>query len=69
MKPTEFIKEAQATAAQTEKVAYSASNQGPDAQQAKPLEREEPKVGRNQPCPCGSGKKYKNCHGKEAAAR
>lgn len=24
----------------------------------------EPKVGRNDPCPCGSGKKYKNCHGK-----
>ena len=26
--------------------------------------REEPKVGRNEPCPCGSGKKYKQCHGK-----
>jgi preprotein translocase subunit SecA len=25
---------------------------------------EVPKVGRNDPCPCGSGKKYKNCHGK-----
>lgn len=25
-----------------------------------------PKIGRNDPCPCGSGKKYKNCHGKEA---
>ncbi len=24
-----------------------------------------PKVGRNDPCPCGSGKKYKNCHGKD----
>jgi len=23
-----------------------------------------PKVGRNDPCPCGSGKKYKHCHGK-----
>ena len=23
-------------------------------------------VGRNDPCPCGSGKKYKNCHGKNA---
>jgi len=22
-----------------------------------------PKVGRNDPCPCGSGKKYKHCHG------
>ena len=26
--------------------------------------REHPKVGRNEPCPCGSGKKYKQCHGK-----
>jgi len=26
--------------------------------------REQPKVGRNSPCPCGSGKKYKQCHGK-----
>ncbi|HEY7775118.1 MAG TPA: preprotein translocase subunit SecA, partial [Kineobactrum sp.] len=25
--------------------------------------REQPKVGRNEPCPCGSGKKYKHCHG------
>ena len=25
-----------------------------------------PKVGRNDPCPCGSGRKYKNCHGKLA---
>jgi uncharacterized protein YecA (UPF0149 family) len=25
--------------------------------------RDQPKVGRNEPCPCGSGKKYKKCHG------
>jgi preprotein translocase subunit SecA len=30
------------------------------------LRREAPKVGRNEPCPCGSGKKYKKCHGQEA---
>ena len=29
----------------------------------KPFVRTMPKVGRNEPCPCGSGKKYKNCHG------
>jgi uncharacterized protein len=29
----------------------------------RPLVRETPKVGRNDPCPCGSGKKYKACHG------
>ncbi len=28
-----------------------------------PVRREGPKVGRNEPCPCGSGKKYKKCHG------
>ncbi len=28
-----------------------------------PIRREEPKVGRNDPCPCGSGKKYKKCCG------
>lgn len=28
-----------------------------------PLVRAQPKVGRNEPCPCGSGKKYKQCHG------
>ncbi|MBT7153787.1 MAG: SEC-C domain-containing protein, partial [Deltaproteobacteria bacterium] len=27
--------------------------------------RTEPKIGRNQPCPCGSGKKYKKCCGKK----
>jgi preprotein translocase subunit SecA len=26
--------------------------------------RSHPKVGRNDPCPCGSGKKYKHCHGR-----
>ena len=28
-----------------------------------PIRNREKKVGRNDPCPCGSGKKYKNCHG------
>jgi len=27
----------------------------------KPIRRDQPKVGRNDPCPCGSGKKYKQC--------
>ena len=29
----------------------------------RPFAREAPKVGRNDPCPCGSGRKFKNCHG------
>ncbi len=32
-----------------------------------PVRREAPKVGRNDPCPCGSGKKFKNCCGKPTA--
>ena len=35
-----------------------------EPRQAMPVERHTPKVGRNDPCPCGSGKKYKHCHGK-----
>ena len=35
----------------------------------KPFVREQPKVGRNDPCPCGSGKKYKQCHGRVAEPR
>ena len=31
------------------------------------IRREEPKVGRNDPCHCGSGKKFKKCHGKAGA--
>ena len=31
-----------------------------------PMQRDAPKVGRNDPCPCGSGKKYKHCHGQLA---
>jgi preprotein translocase subunit SecA len=31
--------------------------------QAQPVRRDLPKVGRNEPCPCGSGKKFKHCHG------
>jgi preprotein translocase subunit SecA len=31
--------------------------------ESQPARRSEPKVGRNDPCPCGSGKKFKKCHG------
>jgi preprotein translocase subunit SecA len=34
-----------------------------DAQQVQQVVRSQEKVGRNDPCPCGSGKKYKKCHG------
>ncbi|MGZ3158859.1 MAG: preprotein translocase subunit SecA, partial [Burkholderiaceae bacterium] len=38
----------------------------PDAGKTQPLVNVMPKVGRNDPCPCGSGKKYKQCHGRLA---
>jgi preprotein translocase subunit SecA len=47
---------------------FDAVRAAPDAEPAarQPIERQFPKVGRNDPCPCGSGKKYKHCHGKLA---
>jgi preprotein translocase subunit SecA len=39
--------------------------QGDGRKVTETIRRDEPKVGRNDPCPCGSGKKYKQCHGKK----
>ncbi len=36
----------------------------PEPLAPRPYVREERKIGRNEPCPCGSGKKYKHCHGR-----
>jgi len=33
----------------------------------RPVERAQPKIGRNDPCPCGSGRKYKQCHGRDGS--
>lgn len=47
----------------------SRTEQGQQGQPGRPEEKKvqpirvEKKVGRNDPCPCGSGKKFKNCHG------
>ncbi|MFU8822542.1 MAG: SEC-C metal-binding domain-containing protein, partial [Gammaproteobacteria bacterium] len=56
--------------AQAQSVTESGGGEGPvarpQAAAAEPVEtfvRSEKKVGRNEPCPCGSGKKYKHCHG------
>ncbi len=55
-----------------QKMAFEHAEAGsavPDAADApppaapQPMTRAQPKVGRNDPCPCGSGKKYKQCHG------
>lgn len=44
-------------------LADQADAQAARPEQAQPFTREGEKVGRNEPCPCGSGKKYKHCHG------
>ena len=45
----------------------SLKNNTPNQEKShEPIVKTEPKVGRNDPCPCGSGKKYKNCCGKNA---
>ncbi|MFO7830013.1 MAG: preprotein translocase subunit SecA [Bacteroidales bacterium] len=51
---------------QTSRPDEAGGEQGDRKQKAQPV-RVEKKVGRNEPCPCGSGKKYKNCHGKVQA--
>jgi preprotein translocase subunit SecA len=42
--------------------------QAGEPEKQKTVVRDKPKVGRNEPCPCGSGKKYKKCHGATAVA-
>jgi preprotein translocase subunit SecA len=52
--------EARRKALREQNLVYSAGDSAPAA----PAKREVAKVGRNDPCPCGSGKKFKKCHGK-----
>jgi len=47
---------------------YSSTGGGSDRNQKTEPVRVEKKVGRNDPCPCGSGKKYKHCHGRQQSA-
>lgn len=49
---------------QFQKESASSIGSEPEEVVATPFVRRERKVGRNEPCPCGSGKKYKLCHGK-----
>jgi preprotein translocase subunit SecA len=46
-----------------EALGVTAADEGGAAAASQPMMREGIKVGRNDPCPCGSGKKYKQCHG------
>lgn len=53
---------------QTSRPDQAGARQGNDANKKVEPVRVEKKVGRNEACPCGSGKKYKNCHGKNEVA-
>ena len=46
-----------------ENLSYSGGGEEPSPQPKAPRRNPEQKVGRNEPCPCGSGRKYKKCHG------
>jgi preprotein translocase subunit SecA len=46
---------------------YGAAASGGQGAKVETVHRSAPKVGRNEPCPCGSGRKYKKCHGAVAA--
>lgn len=67
---TEGEAQVKSAASATEQAAMTAQGvEAPTAAQAaadnpRPIKRDKMKVGRNDLCPCGSGKKYKNCHGR-----
>jgi preprotein translocase subunit SecA len=58
------MEHAQASALSNEESIQQSQQQQQEAVSEQPFVREGRKVGRNEPCPCGSGKKYKQCHGK-----
>jgi len=43
---------------------YHGSRDTTSARSAETVRRDQEKIGRNDPCPCGSGQKYKKCHGR-----
>ncbi|NNC76821.1 MAG: preprotein translocase subunit SecA [Woeseiaceae bacterium] len=58
------FKHAQASALGNAPAAAGSPEAPPQQEAAAPFVRDGRKVGRNEPCPCGSGKKYKQCHGR-----
>ena len=59
-----IIKEQKESDPKREQVAKAMFTNKDDSAVKEPVRRKTAKVGRNDPCPCGSGKKYKHCHGK-----
>jgi len=63
-KPTELENVRYQHANYEEALAGEEAPEGGEEAKQEPFERTGVKIGRNDPCPCGSGKKYKQCHGK-----
>ncbi len=63
LQPVDQSKQAEQIERRQKRQQFIASNQGRGDGPRKPVKRGSPKVGRNDPCPCGSGKKFKKCCG------
>ncbi len=65
LQPVEQKKQEEVIERKARRQQFITSNQGGNGSDgaASQVKRDSPKVGRNDPCPCGSGKKYKKCHG------
>ena len=63
LQPVDQQKQAEQLERRRKRQQFITANQGGGTASKKPLKRDAPKVGRNDPCPCGSGKKYKKCCG------
>jgi preprotein translocase subunit SecA len=63
LQPVDQTKQAEQLERRRRRQQFVTSNQGGEARSKEPVKRGTPKVGRNDPCPCGSGKKYKKCCG------
>ncbi len=66
--PPETLQQRRLAARRQGSLRFTGPNQGAapageEEGKIKTVVRDQPKVGRNEPCPCGSGKKYKKCHG------
>ncbi len=66
LQPVDKEKQAEQMERRRRRQEFVTSNQGGNAGPKKPARRDASKVGRNDPCPCGSGKKYKKCCGAAA---
>jgi preprotein translocase subunit SecA len=64
-KKDEYVDEGAQAAAAAQGGPQQGMKVPPREKKQETIRREFPKVGRNDPCPCGSGKKYKYCHGRE----